>query len=124
MARFKGFNTIGQHKKFTLTDRDLVIRDLLNALNIREGELPGKPEFGTGIWNYVFEPNLPETERRIVAEMQELIDADPRIVADNINAFSQENGIMIELRVRVLPNVEPETLKLLFNEESNTAEIV
>jgi hypothetical protein len=43
MATFIGFNTVDQFKKFTLTDFELIKRDLINALNIRQGELPGRP---------------------------------------------------------------------------------
>jgi hypothetical protein len=47
MTTFIGFNTINQNKKFTLTDFALIQRDLLNAFNIRQGELPGRPGYGT-----------------------------------------------------------------------------
>jgi phage baseplate assembly protein W len=55
---FIGFNTQGQFKKFTLTGFDLIKRDLLNALNIRQGQLPGRPGYGTVIWDFLFEPQL------------------------------------------------------------------
>ena len=47
MPTFIGFNTINQNKKFTLVDFDLIKIDLLNAFNIRQGELPGRPAYGT-----------------------------------------------------------------------------
>ena len=37
MPNFKGFSTIDKDKKFSLTDRELIRRDLLNAFNIRAG---------------------------------------------------------------------------------------
>ena len=55
MPTFIGFNTINQNKKFTAVDFDLIKIDLLNAFNIRQGELPGRPGYGTVIWNYLFE---------------------------------------------------------------------
>ena len=55
MTTFKGFNTIGQTKKFTLVDFELVKRDLLNALNITQGQLVGRPGYGTMIWSYIFD---------------------------------------------------------------------
>ena len=36
---FIGFNTQGQFKKFTLTGFELIKRDLLNAFNIRQGQV-------------------------------------------------------------------------------------
>ena len=55
MTTFIGFNTIDQYKKFTLTDFPLIQRDLLNAFNIRQGELPGRPGYGTTIWVFLLE---------------------------------------------------------------------
>jgi phage baseplate assembly protein W len=120
---YKGFNTIGQHRKFSLAGRDLVVQDLNNAMNIREGSLPGRPEYGTNIWNYLFEPNTPDVERRVLSEIQKLIDADPRITLVNTNFFSQFNGMSIELEVRIVPNVDVETLVILFDQDSNNATV-
>ena len=55
MATFIGFNTQNQYKKFTLLDQELIKRDLLNGLNIRQGQLPGRPQYGTTMWDNLFE---------------------------------------------------------------------
>ena len=65
MTTFVGFNTINQFKKFTLTDFELIKRDLLNAFNIRQGQLPGRPGYGTVLWEYVFEPQTTQTQNSI-----------------------------------------------------------
>jgi len=46
MPTFIGFNTQDQFFKFTLTDFELIKRDLSNAFNIQQGELPGRPGYG------------------------------------------------------------------------------
>ena len=79
MTTFVGFNTIGQTKKFTLVDFELVKRDLLNALNIPQGQLPGRPGYGTLIYGYIFENQTQDTERAILAEIQRVASLDPRI---------------------------------------------
>ena len=61
MTTFVGFNTQGQYKKFTLTDFELIKRDLLNAFNIRQGQLPGRPGYGTVLWDYLFEKDRKST---------------------------------------------------------------
>ncbi len=43
MPTFIGYSTVNRAKKFVLTDFELVKRDLANALNIQQGELPGRP---------------------------------------------------------------------------------
>lgn len=73
MPNFKGFNTIDQVKKFSLTDRELIKRDLLNALLIRQGQLPGRPEVGTNLWTYIFEPADEHTVSDLEMKSHELL---------------------------------------------------
>lgn len=115
MATFKGFNTIGQSKKFTLTDRDLIKRDLLNALTIRRGELPGRPDVGSSIWDLMYEPQVYDTQRAIELEIQRIIGLDPRLRADQIVSYPQENGILVEVSVSYVPNADAELLRIFFD---------
>jgi len=124
MATFIGYNTINQSKNHTLTDFDLIKRDLLNALTIRQGESPMRPLNGTNIWNYIFEPQSPETVQLIETEIQRVVGLDPRIQIDNLAVFSQENGILIELQVETVAGVGVETLIILFDENSQSARYV
>jgi len=123
MATYIGYNTINQIKKHTLTDTELVKRDFLNSLNIRQGEVPGRPEVGTTIWNNVFDPNTNDVLRQIKAEINRLIDYDPRITAEEINVTSQSHTVIIEVNVRIIPNLELETIRVFFDEGSNLASL-
>jgi phage baseplate assembly protein W len=99
MATYYGFNTIGQEKKFSLVDYDLVKRDVLNSLLIKQGEKPGNPNYGTSIWNIIFEP---------------------RIKLERQSVYPQENGVLIELEITVLPTAEEQRLTLFFDQNLNT----
>jgi phage baseplate assembly protein W len=121
MTTYIGYNTIDQVKNFTLTDKELVKRDLLNSIMIREGEMPGRPEVGTNIWSYVFDPNTDDTVRKIKAEIQRLIDADPRIQAEEVNVFAKNHNVLIEMSVRIIPDVNLEVINLMFDQNTNTA---
>ena len=66
MTTFIGFNTIDQFKKFTLTDFDLIQRDLLNAFNIRQGQLPGRPGYGTTMYSFLFENQIEQLQLLVV----------------------------------------------------------
>jgi len=123
MTTYIGYNTIDQVKNFTLTDKELVKRDLLNSIMIREGEMPGRPEVGTNIWGYVFEPNTDEVVRKIKAEIQRLIDADPRIQAEEVNVFAKNHNVLIEMNVRILPDVNLEVINLMFDQTTNTVNL-
>jgi phage baseplate assembly protein W len=124
MATFIGFNTINQFKKFTLVDFELIKQDLLNAFNIRQGQLPGRPGYGTVIWDYVFENQTQETERGIIAEIQRVAGGDPRVFISSVELFPQENGMLIQLEITVVPSTNAERLAIFFNQEQRRASFV
>lgn len=124
MATFIGFNTIDQNKKFTLVDFELIKRDLLNAFNIRQGELVGRPQYGTTIWDFVFENQLQETERALAAEIQRVAGGDPRLFIDNLELFPQQNGMLIQVEISVVPSTDAERLSIFFDQTQRRASYV
>ena len=124
MTTFIGFNTQNQYKKFTLVDFELVKRDLLNAFNIRQGQLPGRPGYGTVLWNYLFENQVDAVQQGIINEVQRVAGGDPRIFISNINVYPQENGMLIELELQTVGGVNAEILNVFFNQVSRSASYV
>jgi phage baseplate assembly protein W len=124
MTTFVGFNTINQYKKFTLTDFELIKRDLLNAFNIRQGQLPGRPGYGTVLWDYVFEPQTTQTQNAINNEVQRVAGGDPRIFISDVQSYPQENGILIEVQLTVVPTQNAEILSIFFDQQQRTATYV
>jgi phage baseplate assembly protein W len=124
MTTFVGFNTIDQFKKFTLTDFELIKRDLLNAFNIRQGQLPGRPGYGTVLWDYVFEPQTIQTQNSINTEVQRVAGGDPRIFISDVQSYPQENGILIEIQLTVVPTQNAEILSIFFDQQQRTATYV
>lgn len=121
---FIGFNTQQQYKKFTLTGFELIKRDLLNAFNIRQGQLPGRPGYGTVLWDYLFENQLEDLQRNIQAEVQRVAGSDPRIYISDVQTYPQENGILIELQLTVLPSTNAERLGIFFDLQQRNATYV
>lgn len=124
MATFIGFNTINQNKKFTLVDFELIKRDLLNAFNIQQGQVVGRPAYGTVLWDYVFENQTQETERGITAEIQRVAGGDPRVYISSIELFPQNNGMLLQLEITVVPSSSAERLSIFFNQETRRASYV
>jgi phage baseplate assembly protein W len=124
MATFVGYSTINQYKKFTLVDGELVKRDLLNAFNIRQGTLPGRPDYGSTLLDYIFENQDTTTERAIIAEIQRIAAGDPRIYISDLNFYPQQNGVLIELQVQILPGTTAEQLNVFFDQETRQASLV
>ena len=124
MTTFIGFNTINQNKKFTLTDFALIQRDLLNAFNIRQGELPGRPGYGTVLYDYVFENQVEQLQQQIRAEVQRVAGGDPRLIINDIQVFPQENGILIQLEITIVNTTNAEILSIFFDEQTRNASYV
>jgi hypothetical protein len=124
MATFIGFNTQNQYKKFTLTDTELIKRDFLNSLNILQGQLPGRPNYGTTLWNILFENQDQTTMTAILAEIQRVGGGDPRLNIISANVYPQENGVLIEIEIQFVPNTDAELLSVFFDQQQRRASFV
>jgi phage baseplate assembly protein W len=124
MTTFIGFNTQQQYKKFTLTDFELIKRDLLNAFNIRQGQLPGRPGYGTVLWEYLFENQVESVQQGIQNEVQRVAGGDPRIYIASVNVFPQENGMLLEVQIQVVGQDNAELLSIFFDQQSRNASYV
>lgn len=121
MALYRGYNTVdNQTTKTRLEDEELIKRDLINHFNIRKGEKLMRPDFGTIIWDALFEPMTDDLKDAIVENVVEIINYDPRIVAEKILVDEYEHGIIIEARIRYSNIDKTEELKLLFDQKQST----
>jgi phage baseplate assembly protein W len=114
-------NPIRTTKKFRTVDQDLVLRDFINALNIPLGQKPGKPNYGTSLWSFVFEPNTYDVQLQLEAEVRRVAGLDPRLRLNSIVTYPQENGILIELEMAVTPFNDVVQLAVLFDQNSSRA---
>lgn len=102
----------------------MIQRDLLNAFNIRQGELPGRPEYGSTIWNYLFENQVEQLQQQIRDEVQRVVGGDPRLFLNDVQVFPQENGILIQLQVTVINTTNAQILSVFFDEQQRSASYV
>lgn len=124
MTTFIGFNTQKQFKKFTLLDAQLVKQDLLNAFNIRQGQLPGRPSYGTSLWDNLFDNQGTEFEASVNKEIQRVAGGDPRLKIKTVELFPQQNGILIQLEVQIVPTTEAEFLSIFFDQQTRRASYI
>jgi len=111
-------------KKFRLVDEQLVIRDFLNAFNIKQGDKVGQPGYGTTIWNYVFDPNTSDLRDLVDQEVRRVASSDPRIVVNNVAVFTSNNGILIEVQMYVDPFNNAVQIGFLLNRADGTVQQV
>jgi len=113
---YKGFSTVNRYKKFRLTDFELAKQNLYNYLNIRKGEKLMNPEFGTIIWNLLYEPFSPAVKELIADDLTRIVKHDPRLLLENIYVSEVESGLMIQIEVRFKQTDELGTLVMQFDQ--------
>ena len=73
---YKGFSTFNRTKRFSVNDYQLVKQDLFNHFNIRKGEKLMQPNFGTIIWDLLFEPLTDEVKNIITDNVDQILNYD------------------------------------------------
>ena len=117
VQRYRGFSTVSKKtQNFALYDFELIKQDLLNHFYIRQGERLMQPEFGTVIWDLLFEPLTPEVQNVILQNVNEIFNSDPRIQASNIVITPYDNGIQIQCQLKYFLYNLQESLQLSFDQ--------
>jgi hypothetical protein len=57
-------------------------------------------------------------------EMRRTVEQDPRVKVDDLQVYPQQNGVLVELFVTVLPTTEQQRLSLFFDQETQNANLV
>ena len=117
---YRGFSTVGRSRKFRLTDMALVKQDLINHFNIRKGEKLMNPNFGTIIWNVLFEPLTEDLKAIIIADINRVVSYDPRIAVDNVVITQYDQGLQIAITVRYLQTNQSRDMSLQFDQQSRS----
>lgn len=119
MATFyKGFSTVGRNKKFRLTDFELVKQDLVNHFNIRKGEKLMNPEFGTIIWNVLYEPLTDDLKTVITTDIKQVVSYDPRLSVESVIISEYEHGLQVEIELSYVQTNQINQLLLKFDRQS------
>jgi phage baseplate assembly protein W len=114
---YKGFSTISEDAtSFALYDLALIKQDILNHFHIRQGEKLNDPTFGTVIWDVIFEPLTEELKQLVAKNVEDIINYDPRVRADQVIITQYESGLQIECRLTYLPYYIQESIQLKFDQ--------
>lgn len=119
MSTYRGFSTLVNAKKYRLTDFELVKQDLINHFNIRKGEKLMKPDFGTVIWDMLFEPLDESTQEIISRDVTRIVGYDPRLVVNQAEVTQQDTGFLIQITLTYIPYNQTESLSLAFDRTNN-----
>ena len=120
---FKGFSTVDKVRApYTLTDADLVKRDLLNHFYTRIGERVMRPTFGSVIWDYLMEPEDPETQEIIKEDIERIVRSDPRVEFQEVNLTILDHTIQAEVKIKYVLLNSTDTLCLEYVTNSTDSE--
>ena len=115
---FKGFSSRAERQNFKIYDFECAKQDLINRLSIRKGERVENPEFGTIIYDAIFEPFTDDLKDAILEDITANLNSDPRISTESIDVQEAEHGIAIQATITYVPlNI---TEKLAFNFDENS----
>lgn len=104
-ARFIGFSTQEMEGKrgWTVTDVDLIKRDLLNQFFTRKGERIMDPTYGSIIWDLLFEPFTDGIQAAIVEDVKSIVLLDSRVELVDVNVQTSMRGITVAIGLKYRP---------------------
>lgn len=120
MTLYRGFSTLVSKKKFSLTDYELAKQDLINYFNIRKGNKLMQPNFGTIIWDMLFEPLTEDVQQVITGDITRIVGYDPRLRIGQIAVTEQTNGLLIQITLSYVQSDQTDTINLNFNRTNQT----
>jgi phage baseplate assembly protein W len=116
---YRGISTVSDSGTFPLYDISLIKQDITNHFHIRKGEKLENPEFGTIIWDVLFEPLTEEIKELIIEDVTAVINYDPRVRIADITVSEYESGLQIECDLTYLPYNISESLRFRFDEANS-----
>jgi phage baseplate assembly protein W len=115
---YKGFSTLHpDNQSVALYDLALIKQDLINHFHIRKGEKLENPEFGTIIWDMLFEPLTQQTRELIVNDVTAIVNNDPRTKMVKTVVTQVDQGLQIEVTMIYVPYNIQETMQLKFDQK-------
>jgi phage baseplate assembly protein W len=124
--KYRGFSTVSTNtQNFALYDFELIKQDLLNSFHVRQGERLMNPEYGCVIWDLLFEPLTDNLKELILQNVNQIVNADPRVQASNVIVTSYDTGIQIEAVLTYLVYNLQQKLQIQFDQTNGlTAQTV
>ena len=115
---YKGFSSRADKQNFKLYDFEVAKQGLINRLSVRKGERVENPEFGTIIYDAIFEPFTEQLKDAIIEDITANLNADNRIATEEILVTEADKGIAIQATIRYVPLNINEKLRFSFDENS------
>lgn len=113
---FVGFNTVGQlTPPYSLTNIEIVKRDINNQFATPIGARVMLPDFGTNIYNYLFDPFDEYTKNVIIEDAVRVVQSDPRVELVSIDVFQQDQALNVVMVLLFKPESITDNMFVTFS---------
>lgn len=114
---YKGFSSNKSNQNFKTYDVECIRQDIINNFSTRKGERVMNPTYGTIIWDAIFEPLTEDLKNSISDDIRQIIQNDPRVIAEDVKVDEYQSGILLEITLRYRTDNLTSVLKLSFDKE-------
>ncbi len=113
---FVGFNTVGQpNPPYNLNNIELVKRDIQNHFATPLGSRVMLPNFGTRIYELLFDPFDEYTKNAIIADAINVIQSEPRVELVSIDVFQEDQALNVVMILLFRPESITDNLFVRFS---------
>ena len=98
-----------------LYDADIIKQDIYNHFMTARGERVMMPEFGSVIWDYLYEPLDEQTKEIMLEDAKEIVGQDPKVELLEADISGFESGVIINLKLNILPQNMVQQMMIEFN---------
>lgn len=117
-SAYRGFSSVNENVEgYALYDFDLIKQDIINHFHIRKGEKLSDPNFGTIIWDMLYEPFTTENKEAIISDVAQIINYDDRVTADQVFVDTTDDGIEVSALLTFLPYNISEQMLFKFDKQ-------
>lgn len=118
-----GFSTFGKRRPpYTLENLELAKQDLMNVFHTQRGERVMRPDFGTIIFDLLFEPFDEETRAAVVDDAIDIISDDPRFTMVSIDVRELEHTLRLDIQLNYIPLDVVDTLQIEYDRQNIEAQ--
>jgi phage baseplate assembly protein W len=116
---YRGVSTVNpDNRSFSTYDINLIRQDIINHFHIRKGEKIYNADFGTIIWNILFEPFTNVVKEAVASDVADILNSEPRITVDSLNIVEKDYGLQVLASVTYKTYNISETLQLNFDRDN------
>ncbi len=114
---FRGYSSANNNKS-VLTDIEITKQDLINHFQTKKTERVMDPEFGSIIWDRIFDQFTPGLRDEIIQDSIEIINSDSRVQLIDVIVDEFEHGIILQMEIEYRPFGVVETFSLSFDKRA------